>query len=758
MPILLHSQSVGLVLSGGGAKGLSHIGVLKALEENNIPIDYVAGTSIGAIVGGLYSIGLSPDEMIYLFKSEEFKYWYKGNFEEEYATYLYKDEPTPSMITVNLYLKQLKNNKKKVSFAMPTSLVSPYPMDIAVVQLFASSSAACGNDFDKLMLPFFCMAADIKNKQPYLAEKGDLGSAIRASMTFPGYFKPILIDSTLMFDGGFYNNFPWKEMKDKYNPDYIIGVKCALGKPNNPSEFEPLEQIQSMITKDTDYNIPDEEGILINGLYDYGLMDFDKIDELVQLGYNNALEKIPEIKEKIRREKNDKERIKERLEFRKKCPELKFSDVNITGNVNSEDKAFIRGLVTQGDSTLSFDQAKRGYYRVIASGFVHSVSPTASYKSDSTFVLNLRSTKKSKLGMSIGGNISSSSLTQGYLGLSYKYLCRYPIRLNFDFDIGQFYTGGRLLFRQDFRFKQMFFYELELNTHRFNYFTSNQSLLYSSALASNVIENETYGTLNIATTISKRYNLLLEAGFTMGVNIYDYFKDNSYSKYDKKDHTNIKYITPRLMIKQSTLDYPIYPTSGKNTKLQARYIHSNEDHIPGTLSSPDLVINKRKKDSYQLRFKLEEYYSLASWFSLGYQVDLSYSTKLDMGDYTSTLLMTPAFQPFVHSKTILVGSYRAPVFAGVAITPVFKFIPSLYIHLTAAYFQPYESILDNGGGKYSYSDTFPIGQFMANAALVWQSPVGPISFSCAYYDKGETKWYPQFNIGFLIFRDRGLRN
>ena len=82
-PLGVYGQSVGLVLSGGGAKGLAHIGVIKALEEHHIPIDYIGGTSIGAIIGGLYAMGLSPDEMIRIVKSEEFSYWMSGVLEKE---------------------------------------------------------------------------------------------------------------------------------------------------------------------------------------------------------------------------------------------------------------------------------------------------------------------------------------------------------------------------------------------------------------------------------------------------------------------------------------------------------------------------------------------------------------------------------------------------------------------------------------------------------------------------------------------------
>jgi NTE family protein len=229
------AQSVGLVLSGGGAKGLSHIGVIKALEENGIPIDYVSGTSIGAIVGGMYAIGLSPEEMIALIKSEEFGYWYKGEFERDYASYIYRGRSTPAMLSLNVaqsYKKDGTRNGLKLS--LPTSIISPYPMDIAFMQLFSTSSAAANYDFNNLMIPFFCVSADILKKQAFVTDKGDLGSAIRASMTYPGYFKPISIDSTILFDGGFYNNFPWKLTKTKYNPDYIIGVKCVLGEASSP--------------------------------------------------------------------------------------------------------------------------------------------------------------------------------------------------------------------------------------------------------------------------------------------------------------------------------------------------------------------------------------------------------------------------------------------------------------------------------------------------------------------------------------------
>ena len=101
--MLVQAQKVGLVLSGGGAKGLTHIGIIRALEENNIPIDYITGTSMGAIVGSLYAMGYSPDDMETLLKSEDFKRWYSGEVEEKYMYYFKKNLPTPEFFNIRSY-------------------------------------------------------------------------------------------------------------------------------------------------------------------------------------------------------------------------------------------------------------------------------------------------------------------------------------------------------------------------------------------------------------------------------------------------------------------------------------------------------------------------------------------------------------------------------------------------------------------------------------------------------------------------------
>lgn len=755
------AQSVGLVLSGGGAKGLSHIGVIKALEENGIPIDYVSGTSIGSIIGGLYAIGLSPDEMIALMKTEEFMAWYTGEGEKEFLTYLYSGYPTASMLKINIKWdeKELARGKKKVKLSLPASLVSPYPMDIAFVEIFANASAASGYDFDNLMVPFFCVSADVMKKKPYIADSGDLGSAIRASMTFPAYFKPIMIDSVLLFDGGFYNNFPWEIMKEKYRPDVIIGSKCVKGEPISADQDDIYKQLETIMTVDTDYEIPEEDGLVISGVYDYSLLEFDKIDELVSSGYEKAMSMMDEIKGRISSRRPADEVDSMRIAFRQKCLDLRFDSVSVNGPLSEDQRKYIEKTITDKRDTFTFKEAKKGYYRILSTGAVQSLYPTASINADSLFTLNLQATPKNVLSFSVGGNISSTSLMQGYAGVSHTHFSKHPWNAALNLDVGHFFTGIGLYFRQHIGVRPLFLYEVMLNLHRFDYFGSSQSVLFSNSLASYIHENESYLTFNMGTPISYNSSILLEFGATAGVNRYDYYPAENYTQYDKRDVTTLSYLTARFKIAQTTLNYNMYPTSGSRRLFELRYIFSHEKHEEGTIFPGGGNVTGPFGNTFLARINLEDYYELSKWFSLGYNFDLTVSTPLDLCDYTSTMLAMPAFQPTLHSKTLVMGAYRAPIYAGITVSPIIKFTKTLFLHLTGGYFQPYKSLIETASGGYTYSSPFPKGGFIGNAAFVWQSPIGPVSLSCAYYEKAEkVKWYPSFNIGFLIFREHGLKN
>ncbi|MBK7214619.1 MAG: patatin-like phospholipase family protein [Bacteroidales bacterium] len=252
----LFGQKVAVVLSGGGAKGVCHIGVLKALEEAGIPIDYIAGTSMGAIVGGLYAAGYSPGEMEQLVTSPEFTEWVSGRIDPQYIYYFRKPYADASWMTFKFKYDSVLQTQ------LPTNIVSPVRMDFAFMELFANASAAANYNFDSLMVPFRCVASDVDANKPVVLKSGDLGSSIRASMTFPFYFKPIRINGKLLFDGGMYNNFPSDVAYEDFFPDIIIGSKAAQN-AQPPSDDNVVSQLTNMLMEKSNYNVICESGVMI---------------------------------------------------------------------------------------------------------------------------------------------------------------------------------------------------------------------------------------------------------------------------------------------------------------------------------------------------------------------------------------------------------------------------------------------------------------------------------------------------------------
>ena len=132
----LNAQKVGIVLSGGGASGLAHIGFLRALEDNNIPIDYISGTSMGALIGGLYSAGYNTHEIEMIFTSDEFRLWTEGKIDDKYVHYFKKFPDDASWIKLKLSLDSLIENN------IPTNIINSTSLDFGLAELFSSSTAA----------------------------------------------------------------------------------------------------------------------------------------------------------------------------------------------------------------------------------------------------------------------------------------------------------------------------------------------------------------------------------------------------------------------------------------------------------------------------------------------------------------------------------------------------------------------------------------------------------------------------------------
>ncbi|HZX63134.1 MAG TPA: patatin-like phospholipase family protein, partial [Bacteroidales bacterium] len=321
----LRAQKVALVLSGGGSRGVAHIGVIRALEENHIPINYIVGTSVGAIVGSLYASGYTADEMEQLMDSEAFQRWAAGIMDDRYIYYYRKEDPNGGWVSLDFGFS------KKLTSQLPTNLISPYEMDYAFLQILGPASAACNSNFDHLMIPFRCVVSDVDSTQKIILGKGDLSSSIRASMSIPFVFKPITINGKLVFDGGMYDNFPTDVAVQEFHPDVIIGSRVAE-RYSNPDREDVVSQLLSMLMARQNDSIPYPNSVLIApSIPRINIISFSKIHELADSGYRAAKRKITDIRKLVKDSLDPRIVAQRRDVFHKKEPAIVFDSIHISG-------------------------------------------------------------------------------------------------------------------------------------------------------------------------------------------------------------------------------------------------------------------------------------------------------------------------------------------------------------------------------------------------------------------------------------------
>lgn len=293
LTLTCRAERVGIVLSGGGAKGIAHVAFLKALEDNDIPVDYIAGTSMGAIVGALYSIGYTPEEMLRLFTSKEFADWSSGTLSRDKEYFVLTNRKNPKMFNINLSPRDSVNN---LFSYIPANLIRPIPMNMEFLKLFGPYTLQCGGDFDRLFVPFRCVTSDIYHKHKVVCRDGDLGEAVRQSMSFPLVFKPIERDGVLVYDGGIYDNFPVDVMAGEFHPDVMLGSNVS-GPDGKPIPGNVYSQLEDMIIQNNNYDLPDSLGYKIDmPVQQFGVLDFAKAKEIYDIGYKTTVAHLDSIK------------------------------------------------------------------------------------------------------------------------------------------------------------------------------------------------------------------------------------------------------------------------------------------------------------------------------------------------------------------------------------------------------------------------------------------------------------------------------
>jgi NTE family protein len=282
--------SVGLVLSGGGARGFAHIGVIRVLEQNRVPVDYVAGASMGALVGAMYALGYSPDEMERLVSTLSWDELLKPG--APYDELSFRRREDRRNIASPVILKGKVNSLK-----LPNALNSGHEIGLLFDKITLPYAEV--RDFDRFPIPFRCVATDMVRGESVVLDSGSLSSSLRATMAIPGIFAPIEIDGRILADGGLVNNIPTNVAK-AMGADIVlvINIETQLsGRDSLDSLPGVLAQALNVATVDNSRrSLQQADLIIAPDLAEYSTGDFSKYQEIIRLGFEGARAKAAILK------------------------------------------------------------------------------------------------------------------------------------------------------------------------------------------------------------------------------------------------------------------------------------------------------------------------------------------------------------------------------------------------------------------------------------------------------------------------------
>ncbi len=444
---------VGLVLSGGGAKGMAHIGALKIIEEAGIRVDYIGGTSMGAIVGGLYASGYSAAQLDSIFKSVDFSELIQDQIPRRAKTFYEKEESEKYAVT-------LPFDEFKLSF--PSGISKGQNIYNLLSKL--TSHVSDVEDFNDLPIPFLCIATNLESGNETLLNKGYLPRAIKASGSLPTLFSPVKIKDSLYIDGGITNNYPIDQVR-AMGADVIIGIDVQdplKTRKELKSIINVMAQINNYRTLEDMVEKSQSTDIYIHPkMEDFTIVSFADGNDIIEAGSTEANLHIEELRALAKRQKPSQ---KKQIDFVDNDL-LYITDVEINGNVNYT-RAFVLGK-------LKLNTPSYTSYKSFSDG-VNNLSATGNFQE-----INYRFYKNERGGLTVRFDlIESDSKSSLRLSAHYDDLYKTAVLVNFttkrlitnnDITSFDFIVGDKIRYNFDYFIDKGYYWSIGLKSNYRNF-------------------------------------------------------------------------------------------------------------------------------------------------------------------------------------------------------------------------------------------------------------------------------------------------
>lgn len=741
-------QRVGVVLSGGGASGVAHVGVLKALEEYQIPIDYIVGTSAGALVGAMYASGYSPAEIEAYVLSESFQLMVQGQEEARHQFLFYQDAESASMFSFTVSQDSILQK------SLPLAFVDPTYLDFEMLKIFGLTSASVHDDFNQLFVPYRCVASAVETKKSVAFSNGKLNQVVRASMTFPLYLNPIRIDGVLYFDGGLYNNFPIDVLYNAFSPDFIIGSNVSKNlAPVSERDFFGL--LNSMMTTPTNYQMPCSEGLIIEPNTRVGTFDFEDVQQAIQDGYAAAVGQMDNILKYVDNRSDSAELAQKRQLFKKQLLALRVSEVRSSSD-KREDLPFVRNSILPKYSKLVLDQAalEKRYFKTLSAPYFSFVAPLLDQRPDSNLVLRLKVNKANDFRVDFGGIMSSRAVNTGYLSLAYRRAGFIGQRLELASYFGKFYGSGKVNYELVIPGSIPISLSAYFVLNRWDYFKSFATF-FEDVKPSFLVQEERYTGLQLKIPTGNH------AIFTANTRVFwlddSYYQTPNFTKEDTADYTSFIGESMRLAYTQNTLNRKQFASSGSFFEVKASYVRGRELTFPGSTSIIDDTITKQHK---WLSIQLEALsfpFQKQQMVNFGLHFKSVLNSQSLFANYTASMLALPGLNILPDLDTYFIAAYRSTQYVCAGTQLIVSPFKNVDLRLDAYAFLPIIQLVLNPDGTFSYAHPLDGRSILAAGHVIYHSPVGPVRATLNYLPKYAQPFQFQLGFGYLLFNERAIR-
>lgn len=746
----VQAQRVGIVLSGGGSRGLAHVGALMALEEAGIPIDYVTGTSAGALIGGLYAAGMEP-AYIAEFCKRETRDWLAPGWVLQEQDYLNKTDPDATALTIPF---TLRGNR----FMLPEQLISDFELNLRLSQYLTDATGACGNNFDSLLVPYRAIAADIFEKRPLKLKHGSLPFAIRASIAVPMFFSPASNQEYQnLFDGGIYDNFPIQAMTDDFAPDITIGVHVG-GAPMPKQQMVETGRFvrellaQNVMDNDTWEKMGANTVLIMPELGDMSSSNFrtETIEMAIKSGYDATWAMMPEIRELVARRVSAEEMMKRRAAFAARAPARTLLEVRING-VKPLEREFLKSIIQLRPGPLDFHKIRRAYLRLRTDANYTSTIPELVYDDlRKGYILQFHLNPSVKLSFRLGSTFFAPSDYQLQLGARFQGISLVGYEAGINLTNGTFTNQAHSFVRIRFPLGLPLSFSLHNRIAQWDYQRMHFSLAgadKSADISKSLLE------------LRPELNLLwgqrggvLSAGMVLQNVQYNYYNKLNPLRRDTLDHTGLKGNGAFVRYELNQLNRKMYADRGRSLYLSAFWLSMQETFVSGESTDP---MYKTRHAWLQARLDYLNYFRILRKSTLGLQVQGGISTQPDLYSYTATRLASPKFMPLYDSQILYMEQLYNKAFGSIGLHWVHPLTDHLQVRAQGHYMHTFYDLEASGLKPVSTFEFNPLNSMVVGSGgMVYHTKIGPIGLFLNYYGHNgpiEDRFKVMAHIGFLIF-------